>query len=47
MRFMKCLNDGNYVQAQILENVLMTLLQFNSREKELAVIRQKQWWNIF
>lgn len=44
---MKCLNDSNYVQAEILENVLMTILDFNSRERELAALKPKQWWNIF
>ena len=44
---MKCLNDSNYGQAEILENVLMTLLEFNSREREQAAIRQRQWWNFF
>lgn len=47
IRFMKCLNESNYLQAQTLENVLMTLLEFDKRERDQAAIRQKTWWSIF
>lgn len=47
LRFMKCLNEENYPQAEMLESVLMTIMGMNIRERQLATFRRRQWWNIF
>ena len=44
---MKCLGTGDQVHADILLNIIFTILKFNGQEKKVLSDKKKSWWGLY
>lgn len=46
IRYMKSMIKGDRTQAEILFNIILTILKFNGKERETVNERKKGWFGI-
>lgn len=47
IRYMRCENENDQTKANILLNIIVTILKFNANEITQIKNRKKTWWNLY
>lgn len=47
IRYMKSWAKGDQAQTEILLNIILTMLKFDGKERDLIGEKKKNWWALY